>query len=76
MSRILISIFTVFSVALTAQSSFNLEEAIDYAIKHSCEMQISQLDQADAEARITEFKATGLPQVNGGIDYNLSLIHI
>ncbi len=70
MSRILISIFTVFSVALTAQSSFNLEEAIDYAIKHSCEMQISQLDQADAEARITEFKATGLPQVNGGIDYN------
>jgi len=70
MSRKLILVFTVLSINLQAQTKFNLEEAIEYAIKHSSEMELSSLDYEDAEAKIVETKAMGMPQVNGGLDYN------
>jgi len=53
-----------------AQKAFNLKEAIDYALEHSSDMELNKLDVQDAEAKIVEVRATGLPQVNAGLDYN------
>ena len=67
-SRILL--FTLLcSVSLSAQETFSLEGAINYALEHSSEIKNGQLDIADADAQILENKAIGFPQLNGGLDY-------
>ncbi len=67
-------IFFTCLVAATAQQSFSLDEAIAYGLQNSAEIKLNGLEVEDAEARITEIKATGLPQVNAGIDYNYYFI--
>ena len=57
------------STSIGAQQSFSLEEAIDYAIQHSQQVRMAELDVKDAAAQITEFKAIGIPQVNGTVNY-------
>ncbi len=54
--------------------SFTLKEAVDYAITHHVQVKNSQLDIANADARINEIKAMGLPQVNGSLNYTNNLI--
>jgi len=56
-----------------SQNSFSLEEAIAYGLEHSTDMQLNKLEVDDAEAKITEYKAIGMPQVNGAVDYNYYL---
>lgn len=50
------------------KTSFSLQEAIDYATKHSPNQLNSELDQKNAEYKRKEVRALGLPQVNGSID--------
>ena len=54
---------------LAAQRPFSLDEAIEFAIEHSADMQMAELDIRDADAQITEFKAIGLPQISGSANY-------
>ena len=54
--------------------SFTLKEAIDYAITHHVQIKNGQIDIANADARVNEIKAIGLPQVNGGLSYTNNLI--
>jgi len=52
-----------------AQMSLSLEQAIEMGINTNLEFKLNQLDVALAEAQISEIKASGLPQVNGGVGY-------
>lgn len=58
-----------FSAGIKAQDSFSLQEAIDYALTNSYKMDLAELDVQDAAAQVTEFKAIGLPQLNGKVNY-------
>lgn len=67
--------YTIFSLvaflatASFAQSSFSLEEAVQYALKNSGQIKINQLNLVDADEQVKEYKTIGLPKINGGIDY-------
>ena len=65
----LVVLFILLSISVSAQESFTLQQAIDYALQNSPELQMDNLDIRDADAQITEFKAIGLPQLDGKINY-------
>jgi len=52
------------STSLWAQQ-FSLKEAVDYAVSHHTQIKNAQIDVLNADAKINEIKAIGLPQVNG-----------
>ena len=54
---------------LQAQQSYSLSDAISYAKENALSMKTEELNIADAEAQIKEYKSIGLPQVNASIDY-------
>ncbi|MDF1696775.1 MAG: TolC family protein [Saprospiraceae bacterium] len=53
-----------------AQQSFTLDEAISYGLENQNSQKINDLEVANAEGDIKEFKSIGMPKVSGGIDYN------
>jgi outer membrane protein len=52
-----------------AQMQLSLKDAIQYAMQNNISIKNSQINIADAEARIYENRATGLPQVSAGLDW-------
>lgn len=52
-----------------AQEAFSMQQAIEYATKNSIASQKSRLSIEDANAQVREYKAIGIPQVNGKIEY-------
>lgn len=50
------------------KTSFSLQEAIDYSMKHSPNYMNAELDLKSAEYRKNEIRGLGLPQINGSID--------
>lgn len=50
------------------KTSFSLQEAIDYSVKHSPNHLNAELDQQNAEYKRKEVRGLGLPQINGSID--------
>jgi len=56
----------------SAQSpaSFSLEEAIDYAIDKSLDLQTAEQDILYAKQQIRDTRAIGLPQLSGKVEYN------
>lgn len=66
------TVFTLFCLAcgLVAQpAAMSLEEAISYATLNSTATKNAQLNITDAEAQIIERRATGLPHLNGNVNY-------
>ncbi len=61
------------SSSLMAQQ-FSLREAVDYAISHHVQIKNAQIDVLNADAKINEIKAIGLPQVNGTVSLTQNLI--
>ncbi|MFC2127760.1 TolC family protein [Bacteroidota bacterium] len=62
----------LFSSMLQAQemkSNFSLKEAINYALKHNRKVKNADLNIQAAEKQKWETTATGLPQINGKIEY-------
>lgn len=47
-----------------------LDKAVEYALKNSNEIKIAYLNIEDAEQRIFETRATGLPQINAAANLN------
>lgn len=81
-SEIYIKIFAAFLLfclclqPLKAQQQtlqFNLEEAQSYALKHNLNIKNAKLDVANDQQVVKEYTATGLPQVNGNINYQRAL---
>ncbi|WP_170110448.1 TolC family protein [Flavilitoribacter nigricans] len=55
---------------LSAQpNTVSLEDAISYAINNSTSTQNARLNISDAEAQIIERRSTGLPQLNGSVNF-------
>lgn len=50
--------------------SMSLAEAQEYAINHNAEAVNAQLETQRSEGVVQEFKALGLPQVNGSVEFN------
>lgn len=48
-------------------TSFTLEECIDYALKNSVNIRNTNIDSQIAKAQIGEIRAAGLPQINGTV---------
>ncbi len=47
----------------------SLDDAIDYALENSLTIKDAQIAIADAEEQIVERRSTGLPQVNGSLNF-------
>ena len=48
-----------------AQTAYSLQQAIDYAVQNNNSVKNAQLDIVNANARIGETRAIGLPQISG-----------
>jgi outer membrane protein TolC len=52
-------------ITAKAQSSFTLQQAIDYAFKNSSTVKNAVLDEKITEGKVKEFRGIGLPQIKG-----------
>jgi outer membrane protein TolC len=71
---LLLTVLLLSAVAdLKAQSEappvFSLNEAVDYAMSNSNAIRNAQVDILDAEQNVKERLSTGLPQINGSLDF-------
>jgi len=73
MKKILFILSIGFSTALFAQSgsskSFSLDQAINYGMTNHAVSKNADLDILKGKHFVTEQIATGLPQINGNVDY-------
>lgn len=65
---------TVLTLLLTAfsakaQTNFSLKQAIEYALLNNENVLIAELNRQDADARVYETAASGLPQISGAFGY-------
>lgn len=68
----IISLTIVFAFVLKARAQdnvFTLQQAIDYALTNQFQAKNADLDITKAKKKIWETTSIGLPQVNGGFDY-------
>jgi len=56
-------------MGLSAQTSFTVEEAIQYAMQRSASLKLKQIDIEDAGYEINRLRSMGLPTVNGNVNY-------
>ncbi|WP_020567433.1 TolC family protein [Neolewinella persica] len=70
----LLAVLATGSLRLTAQEEappvFSLKTAVDYAMSNSNAIRNAQVDILDAEQNVKERLSTGLPQINGSVDFN------
>jgi outer membrane protein TolC len=71
--KIYAGLFLLTSIAATAQN-YSLKQAVDYAIAHQVQVKNSQIDLQNANAKVNEIRAMGLPQVNGSLSLTNNLI--
>ena len=62
-------LFSAWISAQEAKTSFDLKEAIQYALTHNRKVKNASLNIQAAEKQKWEVTATGLPQIVGKIDY-------
>ena len=67
--KILLFILVLAANSAFAQTQLSLDDAIKYAMQNNLSIKNSQINIADAEARIYENRATGLPQVSASFDW-------
>jgi outer membrane protein TolC len=72
MKKIRLMIFLGLVVTVTqvrSQTSFSLEEAVDYALKNNFQVRKSQNEIWKAKKKVWETTAMGLPQASGNVSY-------
>ncbi len=65
----LVLVCVLIAISAKAQKALTLDEAIKYAYDNNLSIKNSQINIADAEARIMENRATALPQVGATLDW-------
>lgn len=58
---------------LNSQTSFSLQEAIQFALNNNAQLAIQRTDIADVDAQITEYRAIGMPKLTASVSYNYFL---
>jgi outer membrane protein len=66
-SNFILMLLSIFVTGINAQAKMSLDDAIKYALTHSNSITNSKLGVKDAELRIKEVKASGLPQLNADV---------
>ncbi|MEM6772770.1 MAG: hypothetical protein AAF597_19485, partial [Bacteroidota bacterium] len=71
LTRLLLLLAALTALPLAAQEAkvFSLEEAVDYAMANANAIKNAQVDILDAEQTVKERLSTGLPQINGNLDF-------
>ena len=72
--RNITSVLLLIVSAQAVAQQFSLKEAVDYAVAHHVQIKNAQIDVLNADAKINEIKAVGLPQINGSVSLNQNLI--
>jgi len=73
MKRIIhLTLLLFLGVSLNAQQTFTLEQAVAYGLQNSTQLQMQQIELQDAEGQILEYKAIGIPKINGAVNYQYS----
>jgi outer membrane protein TolC len=67
-------IATLIATNAQAQSTFSIDEAVDYAIKNHPNVKNAIVGTQDAELQIKEIKYAGMPQINGQFSYTYNAI--
>ncbi len=68
--RLLLTLIPLsFVLVLSAQKTMSLSDAIEYALTNHPDVRIAKLNVKDAEWRIKENRATALPQLSLGVNY-------
>lgn len=62
-------LFSGWAAGQAQETTFNLEQAINYAESNNPDIRNALLNVEDADAQITERKSVGLPQLNGSVSY-------
>jgi outer membrane protein len=72
---ILMVAFTFGLSSAQTDSSYTLQQCIDYALKSNYNIKSSEFDEYVSKAQIKEFRGAGLPQINGAgnVTYNPDL---
>ena len=74
---IILTLSILFPFVLFSQEnsySFTVDEAVNYSLMNNYSARNSALDVEIAEKVMTEYRAFGLPQIDGKVDYNNYLI--
>lgn len=66
-------LITGFAYSQEEQTSFDLDEAISYAMQNSHVLHNTNQDISIAQKKVWETISTGLPQVSGSADYNINI---
>lgn len=71
MRRFTIAVFLLSSFSLFSQdvTTLTLDEAVSYAEANDLDIKNARLNIQDADEQITERKASGLPKIDAGLDY-------
>ena len=69
MKKLIFLIFILLFSAVSAQESFSIDEAVNYAIKNTYAVKNAALDIKAAEHKKWETTTMGLPQINASVDY-------
>lgn len=62
------------SLSATAQSSFTLQEAVDYAMRNNVKAKNANIDDKIAQAKVREITTIGFPKVNASYGINNNYI--
>lgn len=62
------------SLSVTAQSSFTLQEAVDYALRNNVKAKNANIDEKIAQAKVREITTIGFPKVNASYGINNNYI--
>ena len=75
-TKLLFTLITalVFGAKTFAQTSFTIDEAVDYALKNHNTIKNAQVGIQDAELQIKEIKYAGMPQINAQFSYTYNAI--
>jgi len=66
MIRTFITAFLIFSLGAKAQSQWNLQQCVDYALKHNIMLQQAEINNQITKNNSTQTKASILPSLNAG----------
>ena len=73
MKNAVVILFCFLLVQLNAQDSFTLAEAMAYGVQNQTEIKRQLLEITDADKRIREFIAIGLPQIDGTAEWTRNI---
>ena len=68
-----LAVLLLLTISVSAQNSFSLQEAINYALVNNEDLKNAKVATRDADAQVYETRADGLPQIDANFGYTNNL---